>query len=334
MRFDQLGRRDFIMFLSGAAVAWPLAARGQKSSRRLYRIGILSGASVSESKLFPAEMKKLGYIEGQDYVAERRFASFKYDRLPALALELVQLNVDVIVATTRPAVQAAQQATATIPIVMYVSADPVGMGLVASLARPGANTTGLSAANDETYPKQLELLNSAVPNLSRIAFLINPTDGSLQSQYISKIPNTLQDAAAKLGITMQRIDALNPADIETAFAAMKQERAQAVMMNSAPLLNALRSRVSKLAVTHKLPSISQSREYAQVGGLMSYGEGEAEIARRIAYFVDKILKGAKPADLPVELPTRFNLAINLRTAKALGLTIPPSLLVAATDVIE
>jgi putative tryptophan/tyrosine transport system substrate-binding protein len=274
-------------------------------------------------------MKDLGYVEGNDFVIEWRSADWKFERLRELAVELVKLKVDVIVATTRGAVEAAQQATTTIPIVMTVSHDPVGMGLVSSLARPGGNTTGVSSANDETLVKQLDLLNLIIPNLSRVGFMVNQTSLQQQDPY-----NLLSRAAQKFSIALQRVDVIVPADIETAFVTMNEERVQVLILNSSPLFNNWQNKIAELAFRYKLPSITQRREYAVAGGLLSYGESGLQFYRRAAYFVDKILKGAKPGDLPVELPTKFELVINLKTAKALGLTVPPLLLSIADEVIE
>jgi putative tryptophan/tyrosine transport system substrate-binding protein len=217
-------------------------------------------------------MEKLGYVEGKDFIIEWRFADLKHERLLGLALELVELNVDVIVAATGRAVKEAQHATRDIPIVMAVNDDPVRMGLVTSLARPGGNTTGLSAANNETLPKQLELLNFVVPNLSRIGYLVNPISADPENPYLSNIPLSLDAAAQALKLTIQRAVVLDPSDLERAFVAMENGHVQAAVIAGGPLLNPLQRRVAELALAYKLRSIAQRREYAEVGLLMSYGE--------------------------------------------------------------
>jgi ABC-type uncharacterized transport system substrate-binding protein len=327
-------RREFISLLGGAAVAWPRATAAL-DNRKLYRIGYLGAEAAYRGRHgLVSEMEKLGYVEGKDFIIEWRFADLKHERLLGLALELVELNVDVIVAATGRAVKEAQHATRDIPIVMAVNDDPVRMGLVTSLARPGGNTTGLSAANNETLPKQLELLNFVVPNLSRIGYLVNPISADPENPYLSNIPLSLDAAAQALKLTIQRAVVLDPSDLERAFVAMENGHVQAAVIAGGPLLNPLQRRVAELALAYKLRSIAQRREYAEVGLLMSYGESRSEFWRRTAYFVDKILKGAEPAHLPVELPTRFNLVINLRSAKTLGITIPAQLLTTADDLLE
>ncbi len=328
-------RRKFLGLVRGVAVVLPHVTRAQPV-RRHFRIGYLA-AEVGRAVLnsyFAQEMEKLGYVEGIDFSIEWRFADWNYDRLPALALELSNLRVDVIVATTNLAVRAAQSASREIPIVMAVSNDPVRMGLVDSLARPGGNTTGLSSANDEAAAKQLHLLTSMVPNLARVGHLINAARPETVNPYLSKTPTYLQVAAQRIGIAIQRIGVANPNDFENTFSKMSNEHMQAFILDSNYLFNAETLRIAKLALTWKLPSISQRRGYAEAGGLMSYGESAREFVRRTAYFVDKILKGARPADLPVELPTRFELVINRKTANLLELTIPTQLLTIADGILE
>jgi putative tryptophan/tyrosine transport system substrate-binding protein len=330
-------RREFIMLLGAAAVAVPHAASAQKP--RTFRVGYLAvqnrpNLQASARPDFAREMEKLGYEENKNLIIEWRYAEWNSERLPALARDLERLKVEVIVATSALAVEAAQQTTTRIPIVMAVSNDPVRMGLVSSLARPGGNTTGLSSANDETLPKQLEFLGAMVPNLSRVGHLTNAAGARMQNASYSGAPDNLSAAAQKLGIMVQRMDVSEPADIERVFAEMTQQRMQAVVVASSYLFNAQRRKIARLAAKHNLASVSQRREFAEAGGLMSYGESRQEFVRRIAYFVDKILTGAMPADLPVELPTRFSLVINQRTAKSLGLAIPTQLHTIADEVIE
>ena len=319
-------RREFIALVGGAA-AWPLAARAQQPAK-VWRIGYLIGAAAPPTldKGLLQGMHELGYVEGRDFVIEWRFAESKYDRIPELAAELVRLNVDVIVAGS-PAIRATQQATSTIPIVMANASDPVGLGYVASLARPGGNITGVATSGEDTAPKQLELLATAVPHLSRVGLLGNPDQ-------MSPILNPLQHAADNAGLTVVLVRARNPQEIENAFATMTAKNVGAVVVIPNVLFWDQRQQIAELAIKRRLPSISWQEEFAVAGGLMSYGQSEMDFHRRAAYYVDKIFKGAKPADLPVEQPTKFELVINLKTATALGLTVPPSLLARADKVIE
>jgi putative ABC transport system substrate-binding protein len=337
LRGGGVRRRDFIALFGGIAAMPALRQARAQNTAKVFRIGYLAGETSRDpsrpaNPAFVNSMRDLGYVEGQNYVVEWRRADWQYERMSELARELVQLGVDVIVATTQPAVKAAQRATTQIPIVMAISVDPVSAGLVASLARPGGNTTGLSSANEGTTLKQLDLLALLTPGLSRIAYLVNPA-GVTALDPKRPLSRALSLGAQKLNLTIQRIDVYNPADIDNAFARMGADRIEAVMTNSSPLLNSRASQVAALALAHRLPSIAQRREYVLAGGLLSYGESGADFVRRTAYYVDKILKGAKPADLPVELATRFYLAINRKTAAALELTIPPQLIAAADDVI-
>jgi putative ABC transport system substrate-binding protein len=313
--------------------------RQRSKERSAFRIGYLAAERSStspNSRRFHLvqEMARLGYVDGKNLTVEWRFADWQFERLPDLARDLVRLKVDVIVATTQLAVRAAQNASSHIPIVMAVSTDPVRMGLVNSLARPGGNTTGISSANDETVVKQLELLRSMVPSLSRVAYLINAAPTAPPNPYLARTPSHLDVAAQKLGIDVQRVTAQEPVAINSAFDKMTTTHVNALIVASNYLFNAQRMKVARLALDHKLPSISQRAEYAAAGGLMSYGESASEFGRRTAYFVDKILKGAKPADLPVELPVRFQLVINQKTAYALQLSIPTQLQTIADEIIE
>ena len=297
------------------------------------RIGYLTGVSLSANsariEAFRQGLRELGYVEGKNIVIEWRSAEGKLDRLPALAAELVRLKVDVIVTAGPPATRAAKEATITIPIVMAQDTDPVGNGFVASLARPGGNITGLSTLAPEISGKRLELLKEIVPRLSRVAVLGTSTHpGNAQAL------RELELAAEAFGVQLQYLDVLGPKDIETAFRAASKGRADAVLVLASPILNSQRTQVADLAVKNRLPAIYRQSEYVEAGGLMTYGVNLTDLFRRAATYVDKILKGAKPADLPVEQPTKFEFIINLKAAKQIGLTIPPNVLVRADRVIK
>jgi putative ABC transport system substrate-binding protein len=274
-------------------------------------------------------MRELGYVEGQNILVEGRFYGDHTERLPALAAELVRLKVDVIVAGAAPAPEAAQRATSTIPIVMAVHTDPVGSGLVASLAKPGKNVTGVATLGPELAGKRLQLLKEAIPGISRVAVLSNPTD----TTQVLLLRET-QVAARSLNVHLQVLKARAPSDFAGAFSAMTKERAGGVIIITSSMFYDQRTRITELAARSRLPAIYSVKDYAEAGGLMAYGVNLGESFRRAATYVDKILKGARPADLPVEQPTKFDLVINLKTAKALGLTIPPSLLLRADEVIQ
>ena len=273
-------------------------------------------------------MRELGYVEGQTIAIESRWAEGRYDRYPALAGDLVRLKVDVIVTVGGAATQAAKQATRTIPIVMSVVIDPLGGGLVPSLARPGGNVTGLSVMT-ETVGKQLEVLKEVVPKLSRVAVLWNPANPGSAPQL-----REAEVAARTLAVWLQTLEARTPKEIEIAFDAITKERAGALVVLADAIFTNQVGQIAGLAMKGHLPSIYGLREYVEAGGLMVYSPNTLELERRSATYVDKILKGAKPADLPIEQPTRFELVINLKTAKALGLTIPQSVLLRADQVIE
>jgi putative ABC transport system substrate-binding protein len=332
---DPMRRREFIKLLSSTAAAWPLTARAQQSEK-MRRIGFLSGAtrpvSLESSYYggFLQGLRELGYVEGRDFVIEWRFAEGRNEIIPTLAAELVRSNVDVIVLTTSMAVRPTQQLTQTIPIIMGISYDPVGNSFVDSLARPGGNITGLASSADDTAPKQLELLGAMVPNLTRVGVLVNP-DGP----YTTSLMKNLYAAAQTAAIMLTRMDARRTQEIDSAFAAVNKGGSQeGILVVSDALFTAQRYRIAELALAGRLPSLFQQREYVEAGGLMSYGQGFREFFRRAAFYVDKIFRGAKPADLPVEQPTKFDLVINLKTAKALDLTVPPTLLTLADEVIE
>jgi putative tryptophan/tyrosine transport system substrate-binding protein len=326
-------RRAFIGTLASGLLAAPLAVEAQPA-QKIYRIGVLSSASRNTAehavKAFDEGLRELGYEEGRNAVIERRFADGQLERLPALAAELVRLKVDVIVTGSNPSIDAVKKATTTIPVVMGLSRDPVGAGFIASLSRPAGNITGLT--NDpapDMLGKNLELLKEAAPRISRIAYLWNPLPSSAEAYR-----SAAESAARKLGLRLQFIAARRGRDLDDAFSSMARERADGLMVQVDPVFFSARSQLVLLAAKHRLPAVYGVREFAEAGGLMSYGTNIAYQFRRAATYVDKILKGAKPADLPVEQPTKFELVINMKTAKALGLTIPPLLLQRADQVIE
>jgi putative ABC transport system substrate-binding protein len=324
-------RREFITLLGGAAVAWPLAAQAQQAGK-LPIIGLLGSATLlAESQrvaAFVQRLRELGWIENRTVAIEYRWGEGRDERLAEIAAEFVRLKVDLIVApTTSPAI-AAKQATSTIPIVFVGAGDPVGSGLVASLARPGGNVTGLSNQVPDLAGKRLELLREVVPNLRRLAILGNVGNPGPVLEM-----GEAQAAASKLGLEVIISEIRRAEDIAPVFDALSS-RAQAVYVAGDPLLNTNRVRAITLALGARLPTMYGVREYVEAGGLMSYGANMVDQHRRAADFVDKILRGAKPGDLPVEQPTKFDLLINLTTAKALGLTIPESFLLRADEVIE
>jgi putative tryptophan/tyrosine transport system substrate-binding protein len=326
-------RRDFIRLLGGAAAAaWPLAARAQRLSR-IAKIGHLeSGLPSSSPNLLAAfrqGLRELGYIEGETFFIERRYAEGREERLPQLAAELVQFGVDVIFAIGPPQALAAAKATDKIPIVFVGGGDPVAMGLVKSLARPGGNLTGLTFVTVELASKRMQLLKDAVPVAKRMAVLWNPNN------VINKLELEKATATAEaLGLTALPVEIRVLEDIEGAFIAMKSQRADAALVLSSPLTFPNRPRIVQSALRARTPTLGALREYTEAGVLMSYGPSYADHCRRAAAYVDQILKGAKPADLPIQLPTTFELVINLKTAKALGLNVPPTLLARADEVIE
>ena len=328
-----MDRREFIGTLAGGLVAAPLAAEAQQRGK-VPRVGYLAGSrsdSQAERRLdaFRQGLRELGYVEGQNIIIEERWADEKVERLPNLAAELVQRTPDVIVSSGNAAVAALKQATQTIPIVVGVFGDPVGSGFIASLARPGGNITGLSNNAEEMNPKWLELLKEAVPRLSRVAVLWGP---STPSHHI--IRQGIESTGQTLGVTAQFLEVGGRDDVTRAFIALTRARAGALIALPQAETNAHRRLIMDLAAKNRLPGMYPFRNFVEEGGLMSYGPNTLDMFRRAATYVDKILKGAKPADLPVEQPTKFELVINLKTAKALGLTIPPSLLQRADEVIQ
>lgn len=327
-------RREFIGLVGGTAAAWPLTVRAQQPAGRVYRVGHLSIPSREQAlpfiKAFEEGLRSLGYRIGENVVIEYRFASGQMDRLPANAADVVGLGVDVIVATgTNPNTVAAMKATTTIPIVMTSGVDPVSAGLVASLARPGGNVTGLAAdAGGEMNGKRFELLKEIIPSLSRLGILFNP-DVALRSRQ-----TTMGEAAQALGLTLVPVEARGLDALEQAIAIMVRERAQAFFVLGDAVLFNYRGQIAAMALRNRLPAASYQKEYADAGFLLTYGVNFLDLHRRSAAFVDKIFKGAKPADLPVEQPIKFELVINLKTAKALSIIVPPTLLTRADEVIE
>src|ERR1700738_1420948 len=327
-----MNRRELITLLGGTiAAAWPLMARAQKKGSP-WLIGFLSPRSVSDANFiddFRLGMHDLGYNEGKDFVIEARYGNGEYRRLPSLAQELVQLNVDVIVAVASPAIRAAQQATATIPIVIAGTGDPLARRLVASLGHPGGNTTALSLLSPDISTKHVQFLMMLVPTLSRVAVVLNPGSSTRAS-----VLGAVENAGRKTGIAILPLDAGTPQDIERVFVTITQERADAVLVMPDAFLVGQGPQIAELASRHLLPSIAEYREYVQRGGVMSYGPSFANSYRRAATYVDKILKGAKPGDIPIEQPTKFEMFINLKTARAIGMRIPDGLLSLADAVIE
>jgi len=351
-------RRELIALLGGAAAAWPLAVRaalaseasGQRGDSKVRapdtrpetgssaraqqaagfpRIGFLGLApEFSGVEALRAGLQDLGYVEGTNIVIEWRWAE-RVDQLPGLAADLARMNVNVIVAPSSTFVEAARQATASIPIVFAVHADPVGLGHVASLARPGGNVTGLSMLLTELAAKELEMMKEAVPHATRIGVLWNPTTPSHQPALKS-----IEAGAEKLRVELRMVPTRTLEDFEGAFSTMTQEAVDAFLVVASPLIVAQRIPLARLALMHRLPGMFPFRENVEAGGLMSYGADRDDLYRRAASYVDKILKGAKPADLPVEQASKYRLVVNLNTAKALGLEIPPMLLARADEVIE
>jgi putative tryptophan/tyrosine transport system substrate-binding protein len=324
-------RRTFISLLGGAAAAWPIAARAQQGGKRA-TIGLLgsgtAGAQSQWTAAFVQRMRELGWSEGRNLAIEYRWAEGRTERLPELADELVRLKVDVIVTHNTPPPLAAKQATSVIPIVFATAGDPVGTGIVASLARPGGNVTGLSSQSPDAAGKRLELLRQLVPGLRRLAVL-----SDIGNPFTEREKGEVQRAARTLGLELATVDIRRAEDIDSAFQGL-QLHAQALYVPAVPLFFANRARINNLALAVRLPTMHLVREYVEAGGLMCYGPNWPDMWRQAADLVDKILRGAKPADIPVQQPTKFDLVVNLRTAKALGLNIPDKLLALADEVIE
>jgi ABC-type uncharacterized transport system substrate-binding protein len=325
-------RRELIFLLGGAAVTWPLAVRAQQKAMPV--IGYLAsgspGPSAPSVAAFRQGLSETGYVEGKDVAIEYRWAEGSYDRLPAMAANLVDLKVDVIVASGNIAPLAAKTATSAIPIV-FTGGDPVAAGLVASLARPGGNLTGFSLFVGELMlmPKRLELLSDLVPQAKSIALLVNPNSASTE-----RTIRDLQEAARAKRVQLIILKAGTESEIDGAFGSLVELQARALLVGADPFFNSRREQLVALAARHAVPAIYEWREFATSGGLISYGPSLVSIYRQLGIYTGRILKGAKPSDLPVQQPTTFELVVNLNTAKALGLTIPPSILARAAEVIE
>ena len=328
MRLRSIG---LLVTLALGILLAPLAAGGQQAGK-VYRVGFLWDSPTvfpDAIEAFRQGLRDLGYMEGRNIAIEYRWAEGKPERMRELAEELVRLKVDVIMAPSSIYTGAAKRATSTIPIIFMSHADPLGSGHVASLARPGGNTTGLSIMMTETNVKGLELLKEAVPGLSRVAVIWDPATPSHGPGL-----KAVEVAGPALGLRIQPVAVRSAVEYDSAFSAISRERAGAILVLSTPIFIGGAKRLAELAITHKLPSMFGPRHHVEAGGLMSYSPDRVDLYRRGAIYVDKILKGAKPADLPVEQPTKFELVINLKTAKALGLTIPPSVLFRADKLIE
>jgi putative ABC transport system substrate-binding protein len=325
-------RREFITLLGGAAAAWPLAARAQQGGKR-YTVGILSagggGVQAALNSAFFDGLREWGWVEGKNIVFENRNAENQLERLPELAADMVRLKVDVIAASGTLAPLAAKQATKTIPIVMTSAGDPLGSGLVASLSRPGGNVTGMSLMVPDLGAKRLELLKELLPRLSGVAVLWNAAN-----PYSALVFKETQAGGRTLAIEVQSLEVRGPDDFDGAFDTARRLRPDALITVEDPLTASYTTRIAEFTSRLQLPSLHGIREFVAAGGLLSYGANLADLFRRAAYYVDNILKGAKPADLPVQQPTKFELVINLRTARTLGLEIPSTVIVRADEVIE
>jgi putative ABC transport system substrate-binding protein len=326
-----MDRRAFITFVSGNILAGPLVVAAQQSAKAR-RIGLLIGSSQSfvapYVAIFRQALRALGYVESESIAIEYRYADGHYDRLPVLAADLVRLKVDIVVTEGTPPTRAAKQATTTIPIVMTVTGDPVAAGLVTNLARPGGNLTGASFFFPEMAAKRLQLLKEVIPALSRVAIVWNPSN-----TVHGPVVKSVEEAAKALGIGVQHVKIQAPADVDDALLAIARGRESLVVLEDG-LINVCSPQIAQVAAKHRLPTIFGLTTFAEAGGLMAYGPNRPELWRRAATFVDKILRGAKPGDLPVEQPVRFDLVINVSTAERLRLTIPPAVLVRADQVIE
>jgi putative tryptophan/tyrosine transport system substrate-binding protein len=331
-------RREFITLIGGAVAAWPLAARAQQTTK-VPRIGTLSPGrselpdpTLNMLNAFLQGLHELGYTEGQNVAIERQYAAGSSDRLRELAAELVRRKPDIIVAFSTTAARPVKQATDTIPIVAVGMADPVADELVASLARPGGNVTGTTFLGPELVAKRLQLLREVVPGLSRVAALWHPH--AYSERTMAGVLNEIEVAARTLGLQLQLVPAVGPDDLVSAFAAMAREHADALIVMPSPMLFSEYGRIVSIAASSRLPAMGAAREFVDLGGLMSYGVNLPDLARQTATYVDKILKGAKPADLPVEQPIKFELVINLKTARELRLAISREFLLVADDVVE
>ena len=328
-----IGRREFITLLGGAAVAWPLVARAQQAAMPV--IGYLGVSSFEKSAgrslhAFKRGLAESGYVEDRNVTIEYRWADDEYDRLPALAVELVQRGVEVLVAAGSPAALPAKAATTVIPIVFMIGSDPVELGLVAGLNRPGGNLTGVAYLNVEVAPKRLELLHELIPTAKSIALLVNPANPVVADAQAKE----LQAAISTLDLNLMLVKASNPLEMEDAFATLVRERVEALQIGVDPLFGNHVDQLVALAARHKVPTIYPWREFTAAGGLMNYGSSIPDAFRQVGVYTGQILKGAKPAELPVQRPTKLQFVLNLKAAKALGLTIPPTLLARADEVIE
>ena len=328
-----MDRRAFIGTVAGALLAAPLVAEAQPAGK-VWRIGLLSYAASDSGgaarwKAFREQLHESGYVEGQNVFFEFRWGDAQVGRLRGLAAELIDAKVDILVTASSEAALAAKQATRSIPIVTATGGDPVKLGVVASLARPGGNVTGVFSLSNDLAGKRLEFLKQLIPRVARVAFL-RESDNRASALNL----RDAESAARPLGLVVQSVGVRGPKELDAAFVAMKRARADAVIVSEATAFFPDRQRIADLALSHRLPMMAPAREYAEAGALISYGTDYLDLFRRAATYIDKILKGAKPGDLPVEQPTKFELVINLKTAKALGLTIPPSLLQRADQVIE
>jgi putative ABC transport system substrate-binding protein len=330
MRFNQLGRREFITLISGAAVMWPLRGRGQS---KIPRVGFMGNSTAAlEANLvgsFRDGLRELGYEEGRNIVIEYRWADGKYERFPTLVAELIAAKVDVIVTAGTPAALAVKKATTTVPLVMVAVGDPVGTGLVPSLSRPGGNLTGLSSIAPDLEGKRLDLLREIVPTLSNVAMFFN----SLNPFHVASMQQA-GTAAKAMGIKLQQHDIRKSEDLDGAFAAVRKERPDALLILADRVFLHNRQRMIDFTEEQHLPNVNAYMELVEAGGLMSYGPSYEDMHKRAAIYVNKIIKGAKPADLPIEQPSKFTFVINLKAAKALGVTMPPSLITLADKVIE
>jgi putative ABC transport system substrate-binding protein len=332
MQFDRLKRRAFITLLGGAAVAWPLAVGAQQPDK-LPTVGFLvpntRSAATEWIDAFVLRMRELGWIEGRTVAIEYRWVEGRSERFAEIAAEFVQLKVNVIVTSGTPAVMALQQATSVIPIVFATAGDPVSTGLVASLARPGGHTTGLATIGDELTGKRLELLREAVPHLSRLALM-----GNVNNRFTVLEMSQVRSAAAALGLEVTTLEIRGAPDITKAFEQVKGGADALYVCTDAAIIHSNRVQINTLAVRERLPTMHGARTYIEGGGLMSYGPNFPNMFRRSADFVDKILRGAKAGEIPVEQPTKFDLVVNLNTARALGVTVPDKLVSLADEVIE
>jgi putative tryptophan/tyrosine transport system substrate-binding protein len=330
-------RRDVFKVMAAAAVAWPLASQAQQGTK-VPRIGVLfTGAldSPEQQTIFGAfrlGLGELGYIDGKNIVIEARGAGGMIDRLPELASELVRLKVDVIVANATPAGRAAQQATDTIPVIVSAMGDPVEDGFATSLSRPGGNITGTTFLGPELLPKRLALLKELLPTMEQVAALTHP--GAFSDRTMKDMNEEIATAAKALGVRLHFVEATKPEELESAFSVAASSRVDALFEFPSPMFFSQRKRIVELAALHRLPAMYNAREFVQLGGLIAYGTNLIDLQHQAAIYVDKILKGARPSDLPIERPTKFELFINRSTAKALGLAVPQALLVTADEVLD